>query len=41
MSNNQKISNNQNLEKRIGDLEQRMDEGGEIIIQKIQINQTF
>ena len=40
MSNNQKISNNQNLEKRIDDLEQRMD-GGEIIIQKIQINQTF
>lgn len=41
MSNNQKISNNQNLEKRIDDLEQRMDGGGEIIIQKIQINQTF
>ncbi len=34
MSNNQKISSNQNLEKRIDDLEQR-------IIQKIQINQTF
>ena len=28
MSNNQKISNNQNLEKRIDDLEQRMDGGG-------------
>lgn len=41
MSNNQKISSNQNLEKRIDDLEQRMDGGGEIIIQKIQINQTF
>lgn len=28
MSNNQKISSNQNLEKRIDDLEQRMDGGG-------------